>query len=345
MRLRDPLQALTAAPERGRNSAGSELMGMTETRYAAYGLALRCSFPLPGMTPAGEQGLPVLELELVTPARLATAWSGPDGPPTWRGRLGDGSDLELQPGSAGDLLFINGARARFRLDARKRSLMCAPRRPGLDWQRTLLTKVLSSISVMRGYEALHASAVASPSGALAIAAPSGMGKTTLALELMRRGWPLLSDDVLALASTPTGVLAYPATPHMNVAASSPEGPAPDDVGATLAVLAGERWLAVHDLARGPRPLRAICLLERSPGLPLDVHVLPANPLPLAPYVLGMTGDVERERRKFELYADLIGSVTLLRLTCDASVRPADLADLIEGALADRPAALAVGGAR
>jgi len=30
----------------------------------------------------------------------------------------------------------------------------------------------------------------------------------------------------------------------------------------------------------------------------------------------------------------------MRLTCDASARPADLADLIQGALADRPVALA-----
>ncbi|HXN38335.1 MAG TPA: hypothetical protein VN892_09880 [Solirubrobacteraceae bacterium] len=316
-----------------------------EKHYAAYGLALRSSFPLPGMTPVVARGLPSLELELVTPEQLALAWSGPDGPPVWRGRLGDGSDLEIESGSAGDLLFTNGERARYRLDAGKHVLMCAPFHPGLDWQRTLVTKVLSSISVMRGYEALHASAVESSSGALAIAAPTGMGKTTLALELMQRGWPLISDDVLALASTQQGVLAYPGTPHMNLAESSLEGLEPQEIGATLALIAGERWLSAHDIAREPRPMRAICLLERGPGLALDVHVLPPSPLPLAPYVLGLTGDVERERRKFDLYADLMGSTTLMRLTCDASVRPADLADLIEGALADRPAALAMGGVR
>jgi hypothetical protein len=318
---------------------------MTETPYVAYGLALRSSFPLPGMPPVLELGLPALKLELVTPAQLARAWSGACGPPTWRGRLGDGSELEIEAGAGGDLLFANGTRARFRLDAEKRSLMCAPLCPGMGWQRTLLTKVLSSISVMLGYEALHASAVDSPSGVVAIAAPSGMGKTTLALELMRRGWPLMSDDVLALANTPEGVLGYPATPHMNVSASSSDGLATEDIGSALAVLAGERWIAAYDTARDARPVRAICLLERSAGLSLDVHVLPPNPLPLAPYVLGLTGDVERERRKFCLYADLMGSVTLMRLTCDASVRPSDLADLIEGTLADRPPALAVGGAR
>src|SRR5450759_3777566 len=156
--------------------------------YIAYGLALRSSFRLPGMVTTDEEGLPPLALELVTPAQLAAMWSGPDGMPVWRGCLGDGSDLTIERGTAGDLLFANGDRARFRLDPSVRSLSCAPRRAGLDWQRTLLTKVLSSIAVMRGYEALHASAVDSPWGAVAIAAPSGMGKTTLALELMARGW-------------------------------------------------------------------------------------------------------------------------------------------------------------
>jgi hypothetical protein len=320
-------------------------MGVTETRYVAYGLALRSSFPLPGLAPAGAQRLPVLELDLVSPTELSSAWSGPAGAPIWRGRLGDGSDLEIEPGAAGDLLFTNSARARFRLDADKRSLMCAPLQAGLDWQRTLLTKVLSSIAVMRGYEALHASAVDSPTGVVAIAAPTGTGKTTLALELMRHGWPLMSDDVLALAHTPEGVLAYPATPHMNVAASSPERPAAGEIGSTLAILEGERWLAAHNAARRARPVRAICLLERRAGLPLEVNLLPASPLPLAPYILGLTGDVERERRKFALYADLASSVTLMRLTCDVSVPPADLAEMIEKACADRPSALAVGGAR
>jgi hypothetical protein len=318
---------------------------VAETRYVAFGLALRSSFPLAGMAPADEQRLPVLELSLVSPAHLATAWSGPEGAPIWRGRLGDGGDLAIELGAAGDLLFANGARAGFRLDADMRSLLCAPVSGGLDWQRTLLSKVLSSIAVMRGYEALHASAVDSPVGVVAVAAPTGMGKTTLALELMRRGWPLMSDDVLALANTPDGVLAYPATPHMNIAASSLEDLAAGQIGTTLAVLAGERWITARDRGRHARPVRAICLLERRPGLALDVQLLPAGPLPLAPYILGLTGDVERERRKFALYADLAGSATLMRLTCDVSVPPADLADVIEGALADRLPALAVGGAR
>jgi hypothetical protein len=197
---------------------------------------------------------------------------------------------------------------------------------------------------MRGYEALHASAIVSPWGALAIAAPTGMGKTTLALELMRRGWPLLSDDVLALAPMPEGVLAYPGTPHMNVSSASKHAVC-DDIGSTLAVLAGEHWVAAHETAQEPRTVRAVCLFERSPGLPLDLQVLSGNPLPLTPYILGLPGDVERERSRFELYADLMGSATLLRLTGDSTASPERLADLVERAFVDRPVRLAAGAVR
>jgi hypothetical protein len=320
-------------------------MSVMETRYVAFGLTLRSSFALPGMVPTDAEGLPSLALELVTQAQLATMWSGAQGPPAWRGRLGDGGDLTIERGVAGDLLFSDGDRACHRLHPSGRSLASAPQHDGLGWQRVLLTKVLSSISVMRGYEAMHASAVVSPWGALAIAAPTGMGKTTLALELMRRGWPLLSDDVLALAAAPDGVLAYPGTPHLNVASGSSKRAAYEQIGPTLALLAGERWVAADHTVREPHPVRAICLLQRSPGLSLGLEALPPNPLSLAPYMLGLPDDTERERARFELYADLMGSVTLLRLTCDVGVGPSRLADLVERALAERPVAVALGALR
>ncbi len=320
---------------------------MMATRYVAYGLALRSSFALPGMRPTDSEGLRSLSLDLVTQAELASMWSGSDGVPVWSGYLGDGGTLTIEHGIGGDLLFTHDDHARHRLDASMRSLAVAPRRSGAgDWQRTLLTKVLSSISVMRGYEALHASAVASPWGVLAIAAPTGMGKTTLALELMRRGWPLLTDDVLTLGATPDGVLAYPGTPHMNVAVDGPLAHCvDDDIGPTLGFCAGEHWLAARNAASEPGPVRAIFLLERGPERLLDVESLSPSPLPLAPYVLGLSGDIERERRRFDLYGELMSSTALLRLTAGGADRPGDLAALIDEVVAGDARPLAAGATR
>jgi hypothetical protein len=330
------------------------------TPYLAYGLQLLSTFPLVGMKPDSAEGLPSLSLELQTDGQLTANWSGPDGPPVWRGRLGDGHDLTIERGVAEDLLFAYGDRARFHLHASGQALACAPREQGLDWQRALLSKVLSSVSVMRGYEALHASAVDSPQGVVAVLAPSGAGKTTLAIELMRRGWPLFADDVLTLSrgagesplheapdgsggsDGPGGIRAYPGTPHMNVAESET---ASAEIGASLGVLAGEQWIVAHATARKPRPVRMLCLLSREAGLTLRAQTLSPNPLLLAPYMLGLLGDIERERRRFALYADLMGSATLLLVSGDHDDRPEDLADLIERALEEYPSALAVGGAR
>lgn len=321
-------------------------------RHAAYGLDLRCSFPLPGMLGTDEataEELPSLALELLERAELEDSWSGSEGPPEWQGRLGDGRYLAIERGAAGDLLFSYGDRppseddrACFRLHPGMRRLDCAPTGPGPDWQRALITKVLPTISVLRGYEALHAAAVDSPEGVVAIMAPSGVGKSTLAIELMRRGRALFADDVLTLERIDNAIRVHPGTPHMNVAQDLPEAPDPQALGATLGILAGERWLAAHTVAQHPRPVRALCLLERGSVLPLEIHTLPANPLVLAPYVLGLSPDAERRRNRFGLYADLVESATVVRLTAGLECHPGQLADLLEQELASRPELIAGG---
>jgi hypothetical protein len=315
--------------------------------HVAYGLGLEASFPLPGMPAADGHGLPRLTLELVPPAELDAAWSGPDERPAWTGTLGDGCSLTIDHGNERDVLFSYADRARFRLDASHTRLECAPLQTGLHWQQVLLSRVLPDIAIIRGYEALHASAIASPQGVVAVAAPSGMGKTTLALELLRRGWRLFADDVLTLGDggAAGGVDAYPGTPHMNVAVGAGSlGADTDDLGRTLGTLAGERWVAVERAAQAAGRLRMICLLERRAGLPLELRALPPNPLPLAPYMLVLGGDAERERRRFARYADLMGEASLVRLTCGVSESPAELAELIEHAIG-QPSDLAVGSSR
>lgn len=309
-----------------------------ETTYAAYGLKLACSFQLAGMEAIAQldEALPTLAITLRKPAELDHAWSGAAGPPQWRGRLGDGLDLVIEAGVAEDLLFVYGDRARFRLHPGMCQLDCAPEQEGLDWQRTLISKVLPAISVMRGYEGLHGAAVDSPQGVVAIMAPSGSGKSTLAIELLGRGWPLFADDVLILEDCDGAVRAHPGTAHMNIAENLPDGIDPQALGDTLGILAGEQWLAARQTATHPRPVRMLCMLQRSHELPTQIRTLASNPLLLAPYVLGLSTDAARQRSRFSLYADLMESTTLVQLTTDLEHGPATLADLLEGALAHRP---------
>jgi hypothetical protein len=318
-------------------------MGM---RYLAYGLDLHAAFPLAGMTSVGPSapplaaGLPSLSLELVEPARLEGSWSGASGAIEWSGALGDGRELTIQSGMAGELLFTYADRTRFLLDETMQRLECAPVHEDLHWQRVLLGRVLPDVAITLGYEALHASAVLAPHGVLAICAPSGMGKTTMALALARRGWPPFTDDVLMIGSADGGVRAYPGTPHMNLDMDAHEADSLDAIESTLGVLAGERWVKVRTSAHEPSPVCMICLLERGPGLALEASVLPSSPLPLAPYMLGFGEDSRRERARFARYADLMGEATLVALRCDLSEPPTVLGELIEQRLDERRAAMA-----
>ncbi len=316
-----------------------------ETHYAAYGLHLMCSFQLVGMDAVEnvEHTLPSLALTLCAPDELDERWSGPNGPPQWRGRLGDGLNLTIETGSDGEVLFSYGDRARFRLHGDMGQLDCAPAHDGLDWQRALIGKVLPAISVMVGYEALHGAVVDSPAGVVVVMAPSGTGKSTLAVELLDRGWPLFADDVLILEDRDGTVRAHPGTPHMNLAQTLPGEIDRQDLGSTLGILAGERWLTAHNTTSRPRPVRMLCLLQRSPELATQARVLTSSPLPLAPYMLGLSTDPARQRSRFSLYADLMESTALVQLTADPERSPAQLADLLEDALAHSPELARSGG--
>jgi hypothetical protein len=308
--------------------------------YIAYGLRLRSSFELPGLTacdPRAAAGLPTLRLVLSTPHRLGDAWSGPGDAPAWSGRLGDGCDLTIERGVGGDVLFTYGDRARFRLDASREVLECAARDERPDWQRALVSKVLGNVGLMRGYEGLHAAAVSSSEGVVAFAGLSGAGKSTLAIEFLCRGWALFADDMLLLEGRAGAVRAYPATPHVSVAEESVQALGMDRLGETLATVAGERWLAAYRAGQRPSRVHALCLLQRRPGSDLYARPLAANPLLLAPFMLGFQGGRDRQRSRFHLYADLVRRATLIELGSDVADSPHEVADELERALAPGPA--------
>lgn len=63
---------------------------------------------------------------------------------------------------------------------------------------------------LAGRESLHATTLGLDGEAVAFLGPSGEGKSTLAAALIRRGWALLSDDVLPFRAGRSGVLVSPA---------------------------------------------------------------------------------------------------------------------------------------
>jgi len=87
---------------------------------------------------------------------------------------------------------------------------------GDHWQRLLVAQVLPLAATLQGVELLHASAVALDGRAYAFVAPSGTGKTSLAVHLVARGASLVADDALALETWGHGVRAHPGIGVVNV---------------------------------------------------------------------------------------------------------------------------------
>jgi hypothetical protein len=105
----------------------------------------------------------------------------------------------------------------FLLSADGRRLRCAfAGFPDGAWQRLLIAQVLPFAALLRGLEIIHASAVVTEQGAVAFVGPSRAGKTSLALELCRRGAGFLTDDVLALERVQEDLLGHPGTPVAGV---------------------------------------------------------------------------------------------------------------------------------
>lgn len=78
----------------------------------------------------------------------------------------------------------------------------------------LLGPVLACLLHLRNVPCLHACVLANDSRAIAFGGPKGVGKSTLAFALMRRGWKVLADDHAALRVESGQVKVEPGYPYL-----------------------------------------------------------------------------------------------------------------------------------
>ena len=115
------------------------------------------------------------------------------------------------------------------------------------FQRCVLPMVLHT----RGLQVLHASAVRSPDGVVALCARSGTGKSTLDYGLSRRpGRDLWADDAVAFDTGGPTVLALPLSFELHLRQAS------------AAFFGADPIVAAQGAASAPAPLAAVLILER-----------------------------------------------------------------------------------
>lgn len=276
----------------------------------AFGLSLRSEFPLPGLEPSGgiEGGSRAVSLSLSRDpaepfegAERLQEWHYPDG------TLGLTIDRDEERGyrfylyGAGVfVLAADGSRAVLHLDPEHEE--------SWDWRRYLIGQVLPFAALLHGLEVFHASAIEVGGGAVLLAGGSGLGKSTLALNMHLAGAGFLADDSVAIETTGDQILAHPAIATAKVR----EGARPllraDTRGALREVVVSDehetRYLV--ETASGPLPVRAVCMLE----LGEDPGSLTASEGKSDPWeLLGSTfNDVVRDPARLQGQLDLCGRI-------------------------------------
>ncbi len=97
-------------------------------------------------------------------------------------------------------------------------ILCRPKQgiPDYAVRHMLLDQTLPLVLSRRGCAVFHASAVETEHGAIVFSGPSGRGKSTLAGYFARQGYPLITDDCLALRSSANGMAVLPAYPGVRL---------------------------------------------------------------------------------------------------------------------------------
>jgi hypothetical protein len=296
--------------------------------HRAFGLTLRSEIPLPGLPPLAH-GEPDLAIVRADEDRIRAAWSGSAEPPVWEPRFPDGQGVTAELGIRDDQLLVYGDRARFHLSADLGTVTCAIRdETDPHGLRFLLDTVLWWVCLARGLQVVHASAVESEQGVIAFAAATGGGKTSLAAELLRRGWPLFADDVLVLERRDGALIAHPGPPLMNLPAVAGY---PRELGRPLARFPAqaENWVAVDNASNAPRPVAALFLLRRADGLHLAVERKDATVLDVLPHLWGLPHAADGPHERFEVASDLASTTPIYDLTSEPEVPAATLADLVQ----------------
>jgi hypothetical protein len=303
--------------------------------YRAHGLTIASNRPISELVEAEAWVTPDISLQF---GQL------PDGlgePSPWfessyRTAAGQPELVATRRGGGRWLQFAYPDGATFLIDARATSVW-------VNWPASLtiagtteylLGPILGIALRLRGVVCLHASAVTIGERAYAFAGPAGAGKSTMAATFAGAGFPVLSDDTIALTARDASWFVAPAYPRVRL---WPDALSALEIDASCVEPPGEAGGDRHhfDLAaggvfaRGLVPLAGIYLIEFDDGLPrprIDI-VSPAEGLPVlaANTFASRVLDRDGRRREFETLADVLATVPVRRLARAPNL--AELADV------------------
>lgn len=297
-------------------------------RHRAYGVVLESSVDLPELPRADEgEGEPAIRVvfvdEPLPPPAPFHVWTLPSGE-RWLECARLGTDYHLRFPGLADFVVARASR-----EVRVRALA-----PLLTVRHLLLDQVLPLVFNALGRDALHATAVLTPRGAVAFAGETGAGKSTLAASFAELGCPTISDDCLLLdVSEEDGIRVVPAYPGVRLYEDSRRGVG--DLHATGRVAdysTKQRVVSRGDFPRAPVPLRVIYHLAQS-----GEDAPSSGPVPPSEAFVALTtssfrldvDDGPMLVRQMELFSRVVAAVPVRRLSVPRSfARLADARALV-----------------
>jgi hypothetical protein len=227
----------------------------------AFGLSIRSAIPLPGLVrgvqPAGTRPL-VIRIAKLDP-RLA------DRGVRVAERRDKSGELTRAIGQDEDGygISVRGA-GLYKLTSDGQQVTCAPPMAGAMsvWRDYLMGQVLPFAALLQGVEVFRASAVELDGAVLALAGGTGLGKSTLALNLHLGGARFVTDDVVAVELQGGEVVVQPGLASVKVRRAATDAVDFGQLGSPVSSSA-EEVRYVLDAARTSLPLGTFCLLERS----------------------------------------------------------------------------------
>jgi hypothetical protein len=284
-----------------------------------FGLQVAAGFRVPGvLEEAGADAPPApraLRVVLAEAAVLDAAWPSSGAERTFELLQPDGSPVLTidRDASAGYRVWIPSLGVCV-IEPDGTRIACAPPAKGPNRWRLLLGQALPIAAALQGMEVLHASAVALDGQAVAFLASSGVGKTSLAFELIGHGARFMADDVVALERYGDVLMAHPGIGLARI--TTPEG---------------EKQEVALDPPGSPVPLAAAYFLERVQEV-AAIEVDPLDP-PDPRLLLGATfvthvPTAERLVTQLDICSQIARTVALFHVRSPAGGGVGPLADRI-----------------
>ncbi len=247
----------------------------------------------------------------------------------------------------GYLLTLPGV-GGYRVSGDGLRVTCFPE-PGVSewwWQRALANQVLPLTATVRGFEVLHAGAVAIDGRVVALVGHPGAGKSSTTLNLILQGAAFFTDDALALERSGDAVLAHPGAGVSNFPRTERELMR-DEAGRLGEIVGGDdafKALLAIEREPVPLPLGALYFLRRGrPGSEARIErVEEPDPTLLlgSTYVLSVRSP-DRLANQLDLCASIAARIPIFDLLIPSTVPARDSASAVlehaSGAPAQVPA--------